>query len=313
MKRIVAIAIVVAAAAIVTRSGPPQTMANPPGTFSFGAYGDIPYYPMEYVRYPILLREIEANDLAFVIHVGDIMWSRCSDENYVKRRDRMNELRHPLIYTPGDNEWTDCWQPNVGSYRPAERLASLRRIFYRDPGKSLGRNPIRLAHQPGEFVENARWSHDGFTFATVHLVGSWNGGQPFAKRTSADDELVKRRTAAAVAWMRAAFAEARRTNGNAVVIAFHASWPETSDYRQQYEPFISALEEEAAQFAKPVLVIHGDSHEYIVDHPVPTAKNLTRLEVPGSPDVGWVRVTVTPRAPSPFTFESHVVPSWKMW
>jgi hypothetical protein len=37
------------------------------------------------------------------------------------------------------------------------------------------------------------------------------------------------------------------------------------------------------------------------------------MEVPGSPDVGWVRVTVKPGATAPFSFEKHVVPEWKYW
>lgn len=60
-------------------------------------------------------------------------------------------------------------------------------------------------------------------------------------------------------------------------------------------------------------MVHGDEHEYKVDHPVARAPNLTRMEVPGSPDVGWVRVAVEPGAAAPFSFEKHVVPVWKYW
>jgi hypothetical protein len=82
--------------------------------------------------------------------------------------------------------------------------------------------------------------------------------------------------------------------------------------RQPFEPFIAALEHEAEQFGRPVLLVHGDGHRYIVDHPL---ENLTRLEVPGSYDVGWVWVAITPDAQSlsPFVFEAHVVPRWKYW
>ena len=55
-----------------------------------------------------------------------------------------------------------------------------------------------------------------------------------------------------------------------------------------------------------------EAHKFIVDRPLELA-NLTRLEVPGSPDVGWVRVTVTPSARNPFAFEKHVIPQWKYW
>ena len=45
---------------------------------------------------------------------------------------------------------------------------------------------------------------------------------------------------------------------------------------------------------------------------VPTL-NFTRLRVPGSPRVGWVRVVVTPGSPPSFSFESRVVSRWRFW
>ena len=44
-----------------------------------------------------------------------------------------------------------------------------------------------------------------------------------------------------------------------------------------------------------------------------TIGNVTRLEVPGSPLVGWVRVVVTPGATPSFAFEQRLVPRWKYW
>jgi hypothetical protein len=61
-----------------------------------------------------------------------------------------------------------------------------------------------------------------------------------------------------------------------------------------------------------VLLAHGDGHVYIVDHPL-RPQNVTRMQVPGSPRVGWVRVFVREHASEPFAFEQHVVPSWKYW
>jgi hypothetical protein len=68
-----------------------------------------------------------------------------------------------------------------------------------------------------------------------------------------------------------------------------------------------------------VLLAHGDGHIYTVDHPLirrttgRLLENLTRLQVPGSPQVGWVKVIVSPGADNPFAFEDHVVPRWKYW
>jgi hypothetical protein len=147
--------------------------------------------------------------------------------------------------------------------------------------------------------------------------------KPFPGRTSSDDDAAKRRTAAAVAWLRETFSEARSLNASAVVLSFHAS-PDFEDSpddpdRQPFEPFLTILAEEAEHFSRPVLIAHGDDHTYTIDHPVVRSatnhrlENVTRLEVPGSPQVGWVRVVVTPGAENPFAFELHLVPRWKYW
>jgi len=308
--------------------GPTPPTPNPPGTFSFAVLGDAPYYAWEELQHQIVLDELELNDLSVVIHIGDIFWRPCTDEFYRRSLGWYNGLRHPVVLTPGDNEWTDCWEPGSGAFAPLERLARLREIFYANPTRSLGGAPLALETQGaderfGEFVENARWQHAGLVFGTVHLVGSWNGLEDFEGRTNEDGEAVIERTAAAEAWMRETFAAARSTDATAVVLAFHANpgfeEPADDSYRRTYEPFIEALEEEAEAFAGPVLLVHGDDHEYTVDHPLirrasgRPLENLTRMQVPGSPQVGWVRVTVTPGAAEPFAFESSVVPRWKYW
>jgi len=237
-------------------------------------------------------------------------------------------LRHAVIYTPGDNEWADCWGRQSGRFKPTERLNRIRQIFFANPTRSLGQNSIPLASQGDqepykEFVENARWVHNGIVLATIHLIGSENGMRRFPDRTASDDDAARRRTDAATAWLRETFAEAKTLNASAVVISFHAApdfddSPEDPD-RKPFEPLLTALEEEAERFARPVLIAHGDDHTYTIDHPVVRSttkrrlENVTRLEVPGSPQVGWVRVVVTPGANNPFAFESHVVPRWKYW
>lgn len=301
MKRAIFSAATILVFAWMMKAPAPHPMPNPRGAFSFAALGDAPYYWWEALRFRVLRRELDAHDLRFTIHVGDIWWHPCSDAMYRKTKSQFDALRAPVFYAPGDNEWTDCWERGSGSYAPLERLARLREIFYGNPN---------------EFAEHRRWRQENIVFATVNMPGSFNAMQPFPQRSAADDEAAKRRTNAAAAWARATFAEAKRTNARAVVIAFHGTPPfdkSDADYHRVWEPFISTLEIEARAFGKPVLVIHGDDHEYTIDHPQPDAPNLTRLEVPGSPDVGWVRVIVTHSATQPFAFEKHVVGAFKWW
>jgi hypothetical protein len=285
---------------------------NPPSGFSFAVMGDAPYDWFEGRRFRLVLEDLDAHDLSSVISIGDIFWRPCSDEMYRRTREQFDHIRHPVVYTPGDNEWFDCWEPGSGGFAPQERLGRLREIFFDRPTQSLGGKTIALARQP-EFVENVRWADHGMVFATVHLIGSTNGLRPFPGRTAVDDTAGKRRTDAAAAWLRETFSAARASNAAAVVVALHGNpFDDEPKDREPFEPFLIALQEEAAPFGRPVLVAHGDDHAFTVDQPLGLA-NLTRLEVPGSPDVGWVRVAVTPSARSPFAFEPRVIPPWRVW
>lgn len=324
---LVAVAIGLAALWFFTRHSP-APRPNEPGTFSFAALGDAPYYAWEDIKFRRVLRELDAHDLAWVLHIGDIFWRPCTDERYRRSRDWFNGLRHPVIYTPGDNEWTDCWEAGSGGFAPRERLDRLRQIFFQAPRLSLGGRRLAVASQAdrppfSEFVENTRWTHAGLVFATVHLVGSDNGLRVFPARTAEDVAEVRRRSEAAAAWLHETFAEAKSAHASAVVIGLHGnpSFERSAEdrERQTYEPFMTALEEEVASFEGPVLAVHGDNHVYTVDHPLvqrTTGRRLdqfTRLQVPGSPEVGWVRVVVRPGADATFSFTEHIVPWWKYW
>ena len=75
-----------------------------------------------------------------------------------------------------------------------------------------------------------------------------------------------------------------------------------------FAPFLREMAAGAKRLGKPVLFVHGDSHIYQTDQPFRDAeghrvKNLTRLEVPGFPFVGWVKVTVDPNDPDLFRLE----------
>ncbi len=96
--------------------------------------------------------------------------------------------------------------------------------------------------------------------------------------------------------------------------------PVDNPYRQAYEPFMESLEEVVEQFDGPVLLVHGDNHEFIVDRPLVrrttrrVLENFTRLEVFGSPDIGWVEVAVdTTSSSERFRFLPHRMPRWMFW
>jgi hypothetical protein len=155
----------------------------------------------------------------------------------------------------------------------------------------------------------------------VHVIGGANGGRPFAGREARHDEEVERRARAAVDWLDETFAAAGAAGARAVVVAMHASLlhPPGDPDQLATAPILDALLKGAMQFGKPVLLIHGDEHQYITDRPFldPATglalANLERLETFGSPAIGWVDVVVDTALAEPFRFEPYVTPRWMWW
>jgi len=320
------IALFASIAAILLSCGARQSQPLPPDCFAFAVFGDGPYHTWEVGRFGHLIEEVNRADLQWFLHVGDIFRYPCSDQHYMSELATMKAIRHPVVYTPGDNEWTDCHEQADGGYRPLERLARLRHLFFTHPRRSLGAHPMPLDPQSAnpafaEFVENARWVRGGFVFATVHMVGSSNALKPFPGRGPADDAEVARRTEAALAWMDEAFALAKEQGMSGVVLAMHGSpTPERIPrVREGYAEFIDRLEDHVKAFPGEVLLIHGDSHQQRVDHPLrdrttgETLTNFTRLETFGSPDIGWVRVVVDSVAGRIVSYEPHLMSKWRLW
>lgn len=289
-------------AACATTSPPEAPLA--PGTIAFAVFGDAPYYPWENARYTRLLAAVEQSRPSWLLHVGDLFWRPCSDAMMSTRRREFDAMTTPVVYVPGDNEWTDCHTTQTGAFDTLVRLQQLRRTLLPDPSQALGRTAMTVtsqADQPAwrEFAEHRRWTRGRVVFATLHLVGSDNGLAPFAERTPAHDAEVVHRTQAAVAWLGETFDTAAAQGAGTVVLAWHGNpgFSTPAGARRGYEAVLDTLRARASRFNGEVLVIHGDSHQQHADHPlrgpggVPIG-NVTRLETFGSPDVGWVRVVV---------------------
>jgi hypothetical protein len=286
--------------------------------FAFVALGDLPYgSPQQaYPSYRRLIDRINEAAPVFSIHVGDIKsgGTRCTDEEFIAQRLHFDRFAAPVVYTPGDNEWTDCHRRSNGGYEPQERLQRLRQLFFK-PGWSMGQRPMALQTQAqlmpehAAFLENQRWLHEGVLFVTVHVVGSNNNLQSEVPGAVAEHA---QRDAANVAWIRAAFEHAGRVKAQALVIAMQANpllgrnlfedFPKNSGFRQSIGETLLPL---AAASPVPVLLIHGDSHWHRMDQPFTwrgePVRQLTRLEVPGGSDVRAWQVGVDLGKPQPFS------------
>ena len=285
--------------------------------FSFVALGDLPYgdETRAYPPYRALISSINKIQPRFSIHVGDIKSGStlCSDQEFEAQLGHFNRFDAAVVYTPGDNEWTDCYRANDGAHDPQERLQAVRQRFF-TPGQSLGKLPLALQNQStltpvhALYVENQRWLHQQVLFVTLHIVGSNNN---FEVRDPAAVAEYFQRDKANVAWIRDAFALAQQSSAKALVFAMQAdvfesksSWedfPGHSGFRNSIGNTLLPL---AAESAIPVLLIHGDSHVFRFDQPFSLnkkpLKNLTRLIVPGASDVRAVHVTVDAEQRMPF-------------
>jgi len=68
---------------------------------------------------------------------------------------------------------------------------------------------------------------------------------------------------------------------------------------------VATLKNRTIKFGKPVVLVHGDSHKFTLDHPWPTVPNFTRLETYGDSGTNhWVKATVDPDSPAVFSFTS---------
>ena len=291
--------------------------------FSFGLIGDLGYRPEEEPMLERVFAALAHERLAFVVHDGDLgrpSNGSCTNEHWLRRLAQFEASPQPLVYTPGDNEWTDCNAADAAPrFEPLERLRALRARFFTGE-TSFGRRTLALTRQPA-YPENARWSMGGISFVTLHVVGSNNG----RGRTPEGDAEFAARTAADIGWMREGFAAARAANHRALMIIqqgnifpdfppFPGGGPkEPSGYTEMRE----ALEKEVIAFARPVVLVHGDSHFFRVDKPLgyrqargaltPQIENFTRVETFGAPNHHWVQVFVSADDPNVFTFRPRLV------
>jgi len=290
-------------------------------TFKFIALGDMPYnIPSDYPRYERLIQKINNINPAFTIFVGDTKSGStpCSDDYNLIVQKYFNKFNSPLMYTPGDNEWTDCHRASAGSYDPIERLQALRQIFFKTQF-SLGKNPVAIARQAdvdtrfSKFVENSLWIKNNFLFVNLHITGSNNNNE----RDDRSRQEYRERNEATLSWINYAFQEAIANKYEAIIFAYQAdmfySKDQLVDPESGFRDTLKLLSIKAELFKKPVLLIHGDSHRLIIDQPLKTTdqkntlENVIRLEVMGANEVQAVEVQVVPGLEQPFSFNPIIL------
>lgn len=322
--------------------------------YAIGLWGDLPYSDLQATTgVSNLIADMNAQNLAFTAHNGDLKAgsstdgsvtpTTCSNALYTQSLGYFNALKAPAVFTPGDNDWTDCDRPSNGGFNSRERLDYEREVFF-STNYSLGQHRLAQEVQTAALclnanntavpcVENRRWTLGKVTYATLNIQGSCNN----LCDTAPDSEEYAARNEANIAWMRETFQVAKAQNSVAVMLISQANpgWDLTDGTRAPlrdprtlaqtdgqpdgFQSFLLALREEVIAFRKPVAYVHGDSHYYRVDKPFLDAQgrrleNFTRVETfgnnaaNGNNDVNWVKVTVKPRSREVFSYQPQIVP-----
>jgi hypothetical protein len=297
MGKFIALGAAVAAIAIAAAAA----SAGNPNTLTLAVYGDAPYGTSnpdtaEFTATPAFISSINADaSVQEVIHVGDIHSGsqKCTVAYDQSIYNLWTAFRDPLVYTPGDNEWSDCTKPKelpgsdfaADSQMPLTQLGQVRSIFFAHPGQTLGQNPMQVTSQAdafdpahpedAQFVENVMWQQSDVVFVTINLPGGSNNDQDvwFGVQTETPAQTQERtqRTAADLRWLDVAFGVAQRTHAAGVVIVAQADmWdPEKGAAHQTaYEPFVQSVASHAADLGAPALMFNGDSQVYRSDNPL---------------------------------------------
>jgi hypothetical protein len=285
--------LVLAAAAIGGNGTPISTgSANP---LTLAIYGDAPYGASNtdtaaFDATPAFVDAVNHDPKVDVVaHVGDIHSGsqKCTVAYDQSVADMWAKYKDPLIFTPGDNEWTDCQKTKElpGSDfggNPISSLAAVRSIFFPRPGYSLGGRKKQVLSQAqvgtgtdANYVENVSWEQSQTLFVTLNIPGGSNNdaddwfGQP---RTQAQTDEIAQRTQADLDWLDQAFAQAQADGVGSVVILEQADmWDldgKAPSHIANYKPFIDSIASHTTAFGKPVLLFNGDSHMYRSDNPL---------------------------------------------
>jgi hypothetical protein len=334
------IAVAVCGAALLVLSavyaGSPSNDESEKGgeSYTIGLFGDMPYNALGRAQFPNLLADINASHVAFSVFDGDLKAGAdgpCSNSLYLTSLANFNTLKQPLIWVPGDNDWTDCWGrygPSTLPYSdPIERL-NFERALFASSSQSLGQKTLTLTRQSGGYPENVWWKFGPVVYIGLNVQGS-NDNYPYFGvdgETRSDAEIARQRAeevarkAADIEWLREGFAYAAGAGAKGVIVIWQADpnfnneqhLPDTRSW-DAFPDYVNALQTNTLGFPGQVALVHGDSHYFKIDKPLNRPNggvlaNFTRVETFGARNTHWVSARIDPTDPNLFVFEPRIVP-----
>jgi hypothetical protein len=368
--------VLAAAFAAGLAAGGSGTTNNKTFEYAVGLWGDFPYSDAQaQTGVPNLIADMNSQDISFSVHDGDLKagngiagsvtpttcQSATQPSIYTQALGYFNSLTQPAIFTPGDNDWTDCDRAKNGTFNSLERLQFERGYFF-STDRSLGQKtmPLEVQSTPGclgttsatgsptfetPCVENRRWTFHDVTYATLNVQGSCNNLCDVNPSTTAPGSEYDLRNKADEQWLQDTFDEAEANGSAGVMIIWQAdpgfdtagfqgapkrdpkTLVESDGNPDGFHDILAELRTLTIAFKKPVVLVHGDSHYFLVDKPLlddsgRLVENFTRVETfgdntfanPPHPEwddnhVHWVKALVDPQSRDVFAFQAEVVPA----
>ncbi|TWX72186.1 hypothetical protein ESZ36_01735 [Colwellia demingiae] len=223
----------------------------------------------------LLYRLINETNPTVVMHLGDFKsgGKSCTDDLLREHKALLAQI-YPgkIIYTPGDNDWTDCDRSTLlYSFNELERLDFLIKLMFKTP--PLLTNDLPSIMTQHSQIENKLWINDRLAISTLHIVGTSNGRANIDK--SKQDDAIKKvdaRDKINLTWLKNI--EDKAKDFDALIIGFQADIYQQSVVDSgscdnssltacdAFSLYRQAFKDLAKRINKPILISHGDTGEF---------------------------------------------------
>lgn len=253
-------------------------------TVSFYVLGDGPYGTKGRNMFPDQLQRLESRP-EFLVHLGDVHERQkdCNLDFYDSTaNDLLEHVNVPTFVLPGDADWYECNDKSAAWNKWTERFLKFHEHWP---------HALDVRHQESR-QENFAFTQKGVLFVGLHVLyatvddwDSWN--------EQVHDDTV---------WLRDQLGTyAYSDDVGAIVLLCHA-YAHSRRYKEFYEELLS----QAEALDKPILYLHGDTHNFLMDRRFPSP-NILRVVLDTTRESDPTQVTIDAFGAVPFKFKRRPI------
>lgn len=249
-------------------------------TLSFYVMGDGPYGTKGRATFAAQLQRLE-NRPEFVVHVGDVHERQkdCDLDHYDTAANAMlQHINVPAFVLPGDADWYECNNKTTTWNKWSSRFMKFHENWP---------HALNVRHQDVR-EENFAFAHKGVLFVGLHVLyatvdewDSWN-------KLVYDDTV----------WLQQQLDTYAHSDEIGSVVLFCHAYAHPRRYKEFYEELLR----QAETLGKPILYLHGDTHNFLVDRRFPSP-NILRVVLDTTRESDPTEVIVDAFGAVPFKFK----------